>query len=589
MARRACSGSSQYRLKLPAEIVWIHVAPATLLWVGIVLAAMQAGAPARLPGAPGPRRAGSAPALGDRGPLTLDSEPVVGRTPEDDHLNGAPGRAARSPRAPVAGLAAACVAAFGLIMFLGRGVGFYFDEWNFLLERRGHSADVFLKPHNEHISVVPVAIYKVLLQVVGVGHHWPYLAVLALMHCALGAGVFVLARRRVGGWAALGVAILILFMGLAWQNIVWSFQIGFVGSVLGGVWAFVALDRRDGRGDALACLALVLATLDSSLGVPLAVGVAAELLVARRSRALWVAAVPIGLYVVWYLGYGVGDITGDGSSTRPRGRSARDGIGRGALRPRQRRGVPLTLALFALLVWRTAVAPWTPRLAGLLVSGAAFWALTGAARSVFQPPVPPDTSRYLTLGGVVLALVAVELLAGVVLAPPRLLWIGAGVVALAVALGLVPLRDNARQLRTITGTTDAELGALALAARSAPPDYLPDSNLAPQLHAGSYLALARSLGSTAGDTPAELSGDLSGERAAADRVLQELTARLAPAPGRPASCTTTAATVTSVPVPAGGLVIQAPAGRASRSSCGASATGSPNRRWAPSPRAGRCC
>ena len=138
---------------------------------------------------------------------------------------------------------------------------------------------MFLKPHNEHISVVPVAIYKVLLQVVGVAHHWPYLAVLALMHCALGAGVFVLARRRVGGWAALGVAILILFMGLAWQNIVWSFQIGFVGSVLGGVWAFVALDRRDARGDALACVALVLATLSSSLGVPLAVGVAAELLV----------------------------------------------------------------------------------------------------------------------------------------------------------------------------------------------------------------------------------------------------------------------------------------------------------------------
>ena len=121
----------------------------------------------------------------------------------------------------------------------------------------------------------------------------------------------------------------------------------------------------------------------------------------------------------------------------------------------------------------------------------------------------------------------------------------------------MPLRDNARQLRTITGTTDAELGALALAARSAPPGYLPDSNLAPQLMAGSYLALARSLGSTAADTPAELSADLSGERAAADRVLQELTARLAPAPGKPAGCTATPATVTAVPVPRGGLIVRA--------------------------------
>ena len=251
-------------------------------------------------------------------------------------------------------------------MFLGRGVGFYFDEWNFLLERRGHSAAVFLKPHNEHISVVPVAIYKVLLQVVGLAHHWPYLAVLALMHCALGAGVFVLARRRVGGWAALGVAILILFMGLAWQNIVWSFQIGFVGSVLGGVWAFVALDRRDARGDALACLALVLATLSSSLGVPLAVGVAAELLVARRrarcgsppSRSCSTSSGTSatgrrhhgdGVFhaAAWALGAvtaSAGGLFGLGSDW----------------------GVPLTLALFALLVWRTAaVAPSPPRLLGL--------------------------------------------------------------------------------------------------------------------------------------------------------------------------------------------------------------------------------
>ena len=49
MAPRACSGIVQYRLKLPAEIVWVHVALATLLWVGIVLAAMQVGSPVREP------------------------------------------------------------------------------------------------------------------------------------------------------------------------------------------------------------------------------------------------------------------------------------------------------------------------------------------------------------------------------------------------------------------------------------------------------------------------------------------------------------------------------------------------------------
>src|SRR3954465_11730460 len=49
MALQGVIGIVQSRLKLPAEIVWVHVATATLLWVGIVLAAMQVGSPVREP------------------------------------------------------------------------------------------------------------------------------------------------------------------------------------------------------------------------------------------------------------------------------------------------------------------------------------------------------------------------------------------------------------------------------------------------------------------------------------------------------------------------------------------------------------
>jgi heme a synthase len=42
-------GIVQFQLELPAEIVWVHVALATLTWVGIVLAAVQVGAPSRAP------------------------------------------------------------------------------------------------------------------------------------------------------------------------------------------------------------------------------------------------------------------------------------------------------------------------------------------------------------------------------------------------------------------------------------------------------------------------------------------------------------------------------------------------------------
>ena len=51
------SGLVQYQLEVPAEMVWVHVALATLLWVGIVLAAVQAGSPLGAASADRARRA----------------------------------------------------------------------------------------------------------------------------------------------------------------------------------------------------------------------------------------------------------------------------------------------------------------------------------------------------------------------------------------------------------------------------------------------------------------------------------------------------------------------------------------------------
>ena len=47
VAAQGVVGIAQFQLDLPAEIVWLHVALATLLWVGLVVAAMQVGSPLR--------------------------------------------------------------------------------------------------------------------------------------------------------------------------------------------------------------------------------------------------------------------------------------------------------------------------------------------------------------------------------------------------------------------------------------------------------------------------------------------------------------------------------------------------------------
>jgi heme a synthase len=49
LALQGAVGIVQFQLELPSEMVWVHVALATLTWVGIVLAAVQVGAPSRAP------------------------------------------------------------------------------------------------------------------------------------------------------------------------------------------------------------------------------------------------------------------------------------------------------------------------------------------------------------------------------------------------------------------------------------------------------------------------------------------------------------------------------------------------------------
>jgi heme a synthase len=67
LAAQGAIGIVQFQLELPAEIVWVHVALATLTWVGIVLASMQVGVPSRAPGTAGELSArSSAPASAAR-------------------------------------------------------------------------------------------------------------------------------------------------------------------------------------------------------------------------------------------------------------------------------------------------------------------------------------------------------------------------------------------------------------------------------------------------------------------------------------------------------------------------------------------
>jgi len=129
-------------------------------------------------------------------------------------------------------------------------------------------ARAFLTPHNEHLVLFPVGVYKALFATVGLTEHWVYRLTVVGAHLVCVALVFVLARRRVGDGLALAASVLILFLGSAYENLLWPFQVGLVASVAAGLGTLLMLDRRDTRGDISACLLLTLSLASGSVGVP---------------------------------------------------------------------------------------------------------------------------------------------------------------------------------------------------------------------------------------------------------------------------------------------------------------------------------
>jgi hypothetical protein len=78
----------------------------------------------------------------------------------------------------------------------GLGLTFYYDEWNFVLGRGGWNVDTFLVPHNEHLLLVPVVVFKVLFVTAGLDSYWAYRLVPLGLHLLCVALLFVYVRRR---------------------------------------------------------------------------------------------------------------------------------------------------------------------------------------------------------------------------------------------------------------------------------------------------------------------------------------------------------------------------------------------------------
>ena len=204
-------------------------------------------------------------------------------------------------------LIAAMVAAAALLLWEGRNLTFFIDEWSFgYLARHGMGASELLQPDNGHLAVVPVLATKVSLELFGADTTLPLRIVSLALHLAATGMLFVFLRSALGPLVALAPSILFLFLGAAGDAFVGSQSIPVQIAATSGVGALLALRSRSLFGDALAALLLVVGVASNGFALPFVIGAAAVIVLEprwRRSR-LWVVALPVIVYAAWWLGYG---------------------------------------------------------------------------------------------------------------------------------------------------------------------------------------------------------------------------------------------------------------------------------------------
>lgn len=393
--------------------------------------------------------------------------------------------------------------------------------------------------------------------------------------------VMVLVRRRLGPWPGLMAAALLLFMGAAWEDLLWPIEISFLGSTAAGLGAFALLDRER-PPDLGVCALLVLSSCFSGLGLVFTAGVVVDVLLRgrparplrERLRRAWVPAVPIALYVAWYLAYGQdaeSNVTFDNlvgipnyvwtaASTVPAsllGLVEVDADSAGALITHGW-GPPLLLALLigaALLIARDPTVVST-RLWVFAATAVAFWASAGLNRSTGRDPGAP---RYQLIGAVLLILISSELLRGRTFGRP-LAWVAAALAALAVVAGIAGLREGADFRETQSDLDKAELSAVEVAGDQADPNLALTESITgtPFLGTvvvGPYLDAVERWGSPVGGADGVTAAS-EPNRARADFLLASLLgARLEPSAGGAGTNCRPLAAGDELELPADGLVI----------------------------------
>jgi hypothetical protein len=478
--------------------------------------------------------------------------------------------------------AVALLVSSGLLLSWLSELTFWRDEWAFILDRRGSGLDVYLTPFVEQLLALAVALYKGLIAAFGIDSPLPFQIVHTLVYAATMLVVFVYLRRRVGEWLAFAATLPILFLGPSWDDLLFPFQVSLIGALACGVGALLALDNRTRRGDVIATVLLAIGLFCQHAAIPFVIAATIDIAFTReRFRRAYVVVLPTVLWFAWYVGWGrdAQNFVSFQNFQTEFGYVA-DGLSSslsslvGLAVPRDEMpvtpldwGRPLLLIALGFGIWRVATAgvrAISPRLWAVIAAQLSFWTLTGLNASFFGQAT---SGRYQLVGVVLWVMIAAELLRGVAVSR-RAVAIVVAAATLAALANFSQLKLTATNLSTIADQERGALAALELMRGQVADDFvLTEENSGVDylgiVDAGSYFSAVDDFGSPA-DTPAELAGAPEAGRVSADMVFAAgLGIKAAPAAAAGACADVDLGQgAQTVPVPPGGLVVDARGGDA---------------------------
>ncbi len=199
-----------------------------------------------------------------------------------------------------------------ILFHIGSYHWFFGDEWSFLGDRDGGSLHDLFASHGEHWTTVPVVVYRVLFRLFHLDSYRPYQVVVVIAHATTALLLRAIARR--GGarpWTATIVVAVFVLYGPGEQNIVWAFQMTFVGAILLGLVHLLLADHDGpfGRRDLAGVGAGLLGLMCSGVALVMVAVVGLAVFARRGWRMAAYHTAPLAAaYCIWYAATAPGGI-----------------------------------------------------------------------------------------------------------------------------------------------------------------------------------------------------------------------------------------------------------------------------------------